>query len=900
MIDPDVTNVTNGHWGNQPDANDNAILYATDTPTFTQGSYKLNYGGDYTNNDQVATALGLTNAVTLKESYANTATNPYAYLWGGKFTIVHIPVKDTYNLTDVNGNQVANPVTIQGQVGDGYNALSVVPTTIKDTDGKVQYVLDPSSLVTDQTFKATPQTLDGTEKVAEGQTYTVKYKHVIDTAIAANQVQVQNQAQTWNNSKPDAYTVSVPAGYAVPETWTKNTDGTYTITTASRDIDSTAVGTAVGQYSVTLSKQGIAKLAMLNPDYLFDNKIANAGTLTITPLNIPVNVEDTAGNQLAPQQNVQLGEAKTESGVNVAVDGYPTDQLAQITFNYATTGNKGVKKATYIIDKQGNTFAEITTYTDGSQPSTLYVLAAGLGGTKAGDAVANLYNKDIDQNRNPTTSLIKFGQTPKITADQAGTFASLASVDVVYYQKATADVDYVDDDNGQGQILNSPVTINGFVGDNVTYTVAVPDGYLPVAPITDGSKMTTTLTEDGSDNLVVHLTHKHTASTVVGTRDIHFKVASNNGIGGIDDSNLPKTITQKVIWNVDKDDVTEKYTATPQNDFADIPVQPITVNTTDGTINSTTTYTPQFDTVKGITLTPLTDLDANDITALGTPVSDTFYYYAARTQVPTDAPATDNDNFYDYTQPGQTTDGIHVYSKGQVPTDAPSVTPDDYYDYTQPGEPGDGIQSRTQVPTDAPSVTTDDYYDYTQPGVPGPGIHVYTDNTQPGGTDTTTQTTDNDTTTPTTPVTTPTGDDTDTTTTTTDNNTTVPGTNPTGNTTDTTDTTTTTTDNNRVVPTKNGQVVTSTNRGTAVNGAYANATTNRAQQLGTQQLGDVTGVETGNVTGSSQGNAANAQTAKLPQTNEQNTSVWAMLGLGLMSVLSLFGLAKGKKREEDK
>ncbi|WP_252904644.1 MBG domain-containing protein [Secundilactobacillus silagei] len=345
MIDPDVTNVTNGHWGNQPDANDNAILYATDTPTFTQGSYKLNYGGDYTNNDQVATTLGLTNAVTLKDSYANTATNPYAHLWGGKFTIVHIPVKDTYNLTDVNGNQVANPVTIQGQVGDGYNALSVVPTTIKDGNGVTQYVLDPSSLVTDQTFKATSQKLDGTEKVAEGQTYTVKYKHVIDTAIAANQVQVQNQAQTWNNTTPSSYTVSVPAGYAVPETWAKNPDGTYTITTASRDIDSTAVGTAVGQYNVTLSKQGIAKLAMLNPDYLFDNKIANFGTVTITPLNIPVNVEDTAGNQLAPQQNVQLGEAKTESGVNVAVDGYPTDQLAQITFNYAMTGNKGVKKS---------------------------------------------------------------------------------------------------------------------------------------------------------------------------------------------------------------------------------------------------------------------------------------------------------------------------------------------------------------------------------------------------------------------------------------------------------------------------------------------------------------------------------------------------------------------------
>ncbi|GAX02532.1 mannose-specific adhesin, LPXTG-motif cell wall anchor [Secundilactobacillus pentosiphilus] len=44
---------------------------------------------------------------------------------------------------------------------------------------------------------------------------------------------------------------------------------------------------------------------------------------------------------------------------------------------------------------------------------------------------------------------------------------------------------------------------------------------------------------------------------------------------------------------------------------------------------------------------------------------------------------------------------------------------------------------------------------------------------------------------------------------------------------------------------------------------------------------------------------ANQATAKLPQTSEQRTSVWALLGLSLISVLSLFGFTKPKKRHEN-
>ncbi|NLR18907.1 LPXTG cell wall anchor domain-containing protein, partial [Lactobacillus sp. LC28-10] len=45
---------------------------------------------------------------------------------------------------------------------------------------------------------------------------------------------------------------------------------------------------------------------------------------------------------------------------------------------------------------------------------------------------------------------------------------------------------------------------------------------------------------------------------------------------------------------------------------------------------------------------------------------------------------------------------------------------------------------------------------------------------------------------------------------------------------------------------------------------------------------------------------AGDKSASLPQTSEQNSSFWALLGLGLMSMLSLLGFTKQKKREDEK
>ena len=64
---------------------------------------------------------------------------------------------------------------------------------------------------------------------------------------------------------------------------------------------------AVGTYDVTLSTQALAKLAMLNPDYLFDNKIANVGTLTINPLELQLMLKTQLVMTLSRNKQLNLG-----------------------------------------------------------------------------------------------------------------------------------------------------------------------------------------------------------------------------------------------------------------------------------------------------------------------------------------------------------------------------------------------------------------------------------------------------------------------------------------------------------------------------------------------------------------------------------------------------------------
>ncbi len=547
VVDPDINNVTTGNFGDRTVENDAAILYATDDNAYTDGAYTIDTGGEYPNVPVVANGLGLTNTETISTTYDNP-------MWAGSYTIKHIPVQDTYNLTDAAGNKIANDVTTSGMVGDAYDPLSVVPEKVTAADG-TQYILDQTSTPVEQTFKknaTVPIKPDTT--LATGTTYTATYKKVIDTANAANQAKVNNSQMTWKSTMPSTMTVTLPSNLKAPNGWTKTTGSTYTVNTADGDLDLSAVQSPVGSYDVALSKQGLTNLAAANPDYLFDNLINGVGKLTVNSLKIPVTVQDTAGTSLKTVPDIQLG-ANTSvpgAGADAGVNGYPTSQLKSVTFNYAQNANNttGVKSATLVANKTDGTITVTTTYYGNKPQSVATMTKEELGGTAPGSGLA------LQLDDGTMGSGLGFNVTPQISTTQANGMAALTGINVVYNQKAAATVTYVDDDNNGNVVPNTGTTLNGFVDDMLPYTVTIPANYVAANTVTTPANVT--LTTDDTDNLVVHLKHVITYGTAQSTRTINYVMQ------GGDSSKAPTSVVQKIDWKTITDHVTNTSYATPQ------------------------------------------------------------------------------------------------------------------------------------------------------------------------------------------------------------------------------------------------------------------------------------------------------------------------------------------------
>ncbi|GAW98769.1 MBG domain-containing protein [Secundilactobacillus mixtipabuli] len=559
MVDPDVKDVTTVGYGDLEDENDAAILYATDDTKLTGGKYKLSYGGAYPSIQPVATALGLDNAVTLASSYAVNTDGSRNTQWAGHFTIVHYPVEDTYNLTDESGTVIGTAVTTQGKVGDTYNPSSILPLTITATNG-TKYSLDESSIPTEQSFKASTATsLKDGETFLPGATYTAKYKQVINTTT--NQAKVSDQTITWGAATPTSYTVTLPSGLAAPSNWTSTGNNTYTVGSSDGDLDLSNIKNQVGSYDVLLSNQGLANLAAANPGCLFDNQINGVGKLNVTARNIIVTVKDTAGKQLKDPQTVSLGTNQTVAGADAGLGtDYPTSQLNTITFNYVDNAQNttGIKQATLVVNKADNTITQTTTYLDSSKPaSTTTITAAELGGSDAGEGLALLLNMG------EIGSVIGFGVTPQITFDQATPLSVYSSVKVVYNQKATATVTYVDDDNNGSVVPDTGSTLNGYIGDVLSSQVTIPENY--IAASTDALPTTVTLTADDSDNLTIHLKHQlvtDESGKVTSTQTVNYV------INGGDSSKTPQPKSQTITWNTVTDKVTGTSYATAQAGYA--------------------------------------------------------------------------------------------------------------------------------------------------------------------------------------------------------------------------------------------------------------------------------------------------------------------------------------------
>ncbi|WP_162259468.1 mucin-binding protein, partial [Lacticaseibacillus thailandensis] len=134
-------------------------------------------------------------------------------------------------------------------------------------------------------------------------------------------------------------------------------------------------------------------------------------------------------------------------------------------------------------------------------------------------------------------------------------------------------VHYVDDVTGE-QVTSA--VVNGVMDATGDYTVTVPQGYT----LANGQAeiVSYQLTNDGTDDITVHLTHAIAHTTTTTTRTVNYVIADG------DQSKAPAPTTQTMAWNVTTDEVTGTSFATPTEAYAAVTAPTVAGYTADGNV----------------------------------------------------------------------------------------------------------------------------------------------------------------------------------------------------------------------------------------------------------------------------------------------------------------------------
>ncbi len=586
VTDPNST-TTSGYIGATTTAKNSAVLYLTDNYADTQGAYTVDGYGAYINIPEVANALGIDDAYTIDPVQYSAYTH--------KYSIVQAKVTDTYNFVDPNGTNIGTTSTT-GLPQTTYNTLSLIPTTI--VKNGITYELASGAVDTYVTYPAITTSVTSANSVVQGNTYTVQYLEVVDTSTTNGTI--TGQTMTWTGSTPTSYTVSLPTGLVAPSTWTDNGNGTYTVSSTNSDLDTSDVEAAVGTYDVTLSAQGLADLASANPDYLFDNQIITAGTVTINQgdTDYTVNVVDSDGHVLktATEQDLSYPTGGDVDGVDISVPNYTADEISSITVTANSTTN-GVTSIVYTNNGTDSTTVTTTSADGTSQTETVpYAISDAM--------VIGEYG-------------LGYGATPEMSDTDKATMSQYKDITVVYNtQAADQTVTYVDDDE-DGATVGDITTVGTYLGETGTYTVSIPDNYDLASD--QATSIDYTVTGETADNITVHLVHQHTITADAATTT-----------DTVTTTGLPTNSTtdiNTVSWQSDLDQVTNVTTWTPTTAnttytptaVAGYTVDPTSIDLTDGLTATTTeptgrtytvTYIPETQT---LTVTYVDD-DSGDTT----------------------------------------------------------------------------------------------------------------------------------------------------------------------------------------------------------------------------------------------------------------------------------------------
>lgn len=204
----------------------------------------------------------------------------------------------------------------------------------------------------------------------------------------------------------------------------------------------------------------------------------------------------------------------------------------------------------------------------------------------------------------------------------------------------TANLNYIDSDNGNNLVKNEVQTARGYDGETYNWTAKIPVGYkLAVGQSATGTFKTNT-------TVTIRLSHNVETSKVEQNYITNYALMTNNGTA----VSLPGGNTQTVTWTVQTDQVTGDWTATPDLSSTTALATPTIIHDSTGTIS----FIPDLSAFNGKSIA-LQKVNGNGQAGLTAKIGNrvqTVTYYEAKV-----AP------------------GIAVGFKEQVPDTAPSTTP---------------------------------------------------------------------------------------------------------------------------------------------------------------------------------------------------------------------------------
>lgn len=253
-----------------------------------------------TGQSQKITASSATTTDATADATISTATKTYD---GSAITAFTVTLADGLTApTDWYATSTANQYEVASDSTDLTTDASSVDA------GTYSVSLSDSGLARLQA--ANPNTTISADNIMVGSL-------VINAATApSNAIVVSGGSKPYDNTTdtdPTSYTVTLSDGLVAPSTWTDNGDGTYTVPTATNDIDAEITSQAIGSYIVTLSTQGISDLQAVNPSYTISSDAITSGTFSITANDQVIigNKNVTVGGSLPTTYLVSISNASS-------------------------------------------------------------------------------------------------------------------------------------------------------------------------------------------------------------------------------------------------------------------------------------------------------------------------------------------------------------------------------------------------------------------------------------------------------------------------------------------------------------------------------------------------------------------------------------------------------------